>query len=125
MKREQGAFATAGLNRWFTRGRGRRIRRLGVQIYWAGRSLQICGLQHHPAACLPADLYSRLPPSFSHPTRFPESFTRYLFNSLRERRFDLRSVPMRLHLGEAKNPYADRSNHDGARPAGSEVLVSI
>jgi GTPase len=49
------------------------------------------------------------PPSFvlfcSHPKQVPDSYQRYLVNSLRES-FDLPGVPIRLHLRKGENPYA-------------------
>ncbi len=49
------------------------------------------------------------PPTFvmfcSRPEELPESYKRYLVNSLRER-FDLGAVPIRLHLRKPDNPYA-------------------
>ena len=51
------------------------------------------------------------PPTFvlftSKPDELPESYTRYLVNSLREV-FDLPGVPIRIHLRAGKNPYADK-----------------
>ena len=50
------------------------------------------------------------PPTFvlftSKPDQLPDSYTRYLVNSLRET-FDLPGVPIRVHLRAGKNPYAD------------------
>jgi GTP-binding protein len=50
------------------------------------------------------------PPSFvmfaSKPEELPESYSRYLVNSLREV-FDLPGVPIRLGLRKGKNPYAE------------------
>ena len=50
------------------------------------------------------------PPTFvlfvSKPDELPESYTRYLVNSLRET-FELPGVPIRLHLRAGKNPYAE------------------
>ncbi len=52
------------------------------------------------------------PPTFilfcSRPEALPESYKRYLVNSLREA-FDLGAVPIRLHLRKPKNPYAGDS----------------
>lgn len=49
------------------------------------------------------------PPTFivfcSRPADLPESYSRYLVNALRES-FDLRGVPIRLHMRKGKNPYA-------------------
>ena len=48
------------------------------------------------------------PPTFaafvSRPTALPDSYHRYLVNSLRAR-FDLGGVPIRLFLRKGKNPY--------------------
>ncbi|MCC7167017.1 MAG: ribosome biogenesis GTPase Der [Rhodospirillales bacterium] len=53
---------------------------------------------------------STRPPGFvlfaSKPEELPESYTRYLINSLREV-FDLPGVPIRLGLRKGKNPYAE------------------
>ncbi|MGB0086629.1 MAG: ribosome biogenesis GTPase Der [Rhodomicrobiaceae bacterium] len=50
------------------------------------------------------------PPTFiifcSRPEALPESYKRYLVNSLREA-FGLGAVPIRLHLRKPKNPYAE------------------
>jgi GTP-binding protein len=50
------------------------------------------------------------PPTFvlfcSQPDALPDSYRRYLVNSLREA-FDLSAVPIRLNLRKPKNPYAD------------------
>ena len=50
------------------------------------------------------------PPTFvlftSKPDQLPDSYTRYLVNSLRAT-FDLPGVPIRVHLRAGKNPYAD------------------
>lgn len=52
------------------------------------------------------------PPTFivfcSRPKDLPESYSRYLVNSLREV-FDLKGVPIRLHMRKGKNPYVDKS----------------
>ncbi len=52
------------------------------------------------------------PPTFaafcSKPDALPNSYVRYLINSLRQA-FDLPSVPVRLFLRKGKNPYAGRS----------------
>jgi GTP-binding protein len=49
------------------------------------------------------------PPTFilfcSRPKALPESYSRYLVNSLRET-FDMKGVPIRLHLRKSSNPYA-------------------
>jgi GTPase len=49
------------------------------------------------------------PPTFvlfcSRPKALPDSYVRYLINSLRET-FDLPGVPIRLHLRKGENPYA-------------------
>ena len=51
------------------------------------------------------------PPTFivfcSRPRDLPESYSRYLVNGLRES-FDLKGVPIRLHMRKGKNPYADK-----------------
>ena len=51
------------------------------------------------------------PPTFvlftSKPDELPESYTRYLVNSLREV-FKMPGVPIRIHLRSGKNPYADK-----------------
>ena len=50
------------------------------------------------------------PPTFvlftSKPDQLPDSYIRYLTNSLREA-FDLPGVPIRIHLRAGKNPYAE------------------
>jgi len=50
------------------------------------------------------------PPTFvlftSKPDQLPDSYVRYLVNSLRET-FDLPGVPIRMHLRAGKNPYAE------------------
>jgi GTP-binding protein len=49
------------------------------------------------------------PPTFvlfcSQPKSLPESYSRYLVNSLRES-FDMPGVPIRLNLRKGANPYA-------------------
>jgi GTPase len=49
------------------------------------------------------------PPTFilfcSRPKALPESYSRYLVNSLRET-FDMKGVPIRLHLRQSSNPFA-------------------
>ncbi|MBY0431628.1 MAG: ribosome biogenesis GTPase Der, partial [Rhodospirillales bacterium] len=51
------------------------------------------------------------PPTFvifaSKPEDLPESYSRYLINSMREV-FDLPGVPIRLHVRKQRNPYANR-----------------
>jgi len=51
------------------------------------------------------------PPTFvlfaSKPDALPESYSRYLVNSLRER-FEMPGVPIRLFLRAGKNPYVDK-----------------
>ncbi|MCQ2740769.1 MAG: ribosome biogenesis GTPase Der, partial [Alphaproteobacteria bacterium] len=51
------------------------------------------------------------PPSFyifsSNPEGLPDSYLRYLTNSLRET-FDLRGIPLRLTVRKSDNPYADK-----------------
>jgi GTPase len=87
---------TAALNRWFTEAvdghpppavSGRRIRLRFIT---------------QPNA---------RPPTFvmfcSRPEALPESYKRYLINSLRER-LKLTAVPIRLHLRKPDNPYADK-----------------
>jgi GTP-binding protein len=53
---------------------------------------------------------SARPPTFTvfsnMPGKVPESYTRYLMNSLRAA-FDLDGVPLRLHLRKTQNPYVD------------------
>jgi GTP-binding protein len=53
---------------------------------------------------------SARPPTFTvfsnMPGKVPESYTRYLLNSLRAA-FDLDGVPLRLHLRKTQNPYVD------------------
>ena len=53
------------------------------------------------------------PPTFvlfcSRPKALPDSYVRYLVNSLRET-FDLPGVPIRLHLRKGENPYAKRND---------------
>lgn len=50
------------------------------------------------------------PPSFaifsSNPEGLPDSYTRYLVNSLRKT-FDLDGIPIRINVRKGKNPYAD------------------
>jgi GTPase len=54
------------------------------------------------------------PPTFvlfcSRPKALPESYVRYLVNSLRES-FDMPGVPIRLHLRKGDNPYANAREH--------------
>jgi GTP-binding protein len=54
------------------------------------------------------------PPTFvlfcSRPKALPDSYTRYLVNSLRES-FDLPGVPIRLNLRKGDNPYAKGSGN--------------
>ncbi|MEM9280146.1 MAG: GTP-binding protein, partial [Pseudomonadota bacterium] len=51
------------------------------------------------------------PPTFaiacSRPEALPESYTRYLVNSIR-REFDLDATPIRMHMRKGDNPYANR-----------------
>lgn len=51
------------------------------------------------------------PPTFaiacSRPESLPESYNRYLINSIR-REFDLEATPIRLHMRKGDNPYAGR-----------------
>ena len=44
-------------------------------------------------------------PSARAPKAVPDSYVRYLVNSLRES-FDMPGVPIRLHLRKGANPYA-------------------
>jgi GTP-binding protein len=89
-------ISTAKINRWLEEAlaqhpppaldRGRRIRiRYGTQV-------------------------KARPPTFvlftSKPDQLPDSYTRYLVNSLRET-FELPGVPIRVHLRAGKNPYAE------------------
>jgi len=91
-------ISTAGLNRWFTEA---------VEGHpppaQAGRRVKLRYITQPNAR----------PPTFiafcSQPEALPESYKRYLVNSLRDA-FDLRSVPIRLHLRKPKNPYADRKS---------------
>jgi GTPase len=52
------------------------------------------------------------PPTFvlmaSRGDDMPEGYKRYLINGIREA-FDLKGVPIRLHVRQGKNPYADKS----------------
>jgi GTP-binding protein len=90
--------STAGLNRWFANA---------VDSHpppaVAGRRIKLRYITQPNAR----------PPTFimfcSQPDALPESYKRYLVNSLREA-FSLRSVPIRLHLRKPKNPYADRKS---------------
>jgi GTPase len=89
--------STAKINRWLEDAleqhpppaldRGRRIRiRYGTQV-------------------------KARPPTFvlftSKPDQLPDSYTRYLVNSLRVA-FDMPGVPIRIHLRAGKNPFADK-----------------
>jgi len=51
------------------------------------------------------------PPTFavhcSRPDSLPESYTRYLVNSLR-REFELSATPIRMYMRKGENPYANR-----------------
>jgi GTP-binding protein len=91
-------ISTAALNRWFTEAvdghpppavSGRRIRLRYIT---------------QPNA---------RPPTFvifcSRPEALPESYKRYLVNSLRER-LKLTAVPIRLHLRKPDNPYTDKKS---------------
>lgn len=53
------------------------------------------------------------PPTFalfaSRAEALPESYNRYLINGLRER-FDLKGVPIRIHVRAQKNPYVDEKD---------------
>ena len=77
-------------------------------------------LTRHPPPALPGGRRVKIryatqakarPPTFvlfaSKPEELPESYQRYLVNSLREA-FDLPGVPIRLHLRSGHNPYADK-----------------
>ncbi len=87
--------STAGLNRWFSEA---------VEGHpppaVAGRRIKLRYITQSNAR----------PPTFiifcSRPEALPESYKRYLVNSLREA-FDMRSVPIRVHLRKPKNPYTD------------------
>ncbi|MEZ5936625.1 MAG: hypothetical protein R3C52_00225 [Hyphomonadaceae bacterium] len=52
------------------------------------------------------------PPTFvlmaSRGNDMPEAYKRYLVSELREA-FDLKTVPIRLHVRQGKNPYADKA----------------
>jgi GTPase len=89
---------TAALNRWFSEA---------VESHAppavAGRRIKLRYITQSNAR----------PPTFvmfcSQPDALPESYKRYLVNSLREG-FGLTAVPIRLHLRKPKNPYTkDRS----------------
>lgn len=77
-------------------------------------------IEHHPPPAVSgkrikprymAQIKSR-PPTFvliaSRGHQMPEQYKRYLVNGLREA-FDLQGVPIRLHVRQGANPYADRS----------------
>ncbi len=56
------------------------------------------------------------PPTFniytsSNLKNFPESYVRYLKNSIRDE-FDIEGVPIRIHLVKGKNPYAEKDNKE-------------
>lgn len=90
--------STASLNRWF----GEAVESHAPPAV-AGRRIKLRYITQSNAR----------PPTFvmfcSHPEALPESYKRYLVNSLREG-FGLTAVPIRLHLRKPKNPYAkDRS----------------
>lgn len=85
---------TASLNRWFAEALERH-----APPATAGRRLKLRYITQSNAR----------PPTFivfcSRPDDLPEAYSRYLVNGLRET-FNLRSVPIRLHLRKSKNPYA-------------------
>jgi GTPase len=89
-------ISTAALNRWFAEALERHSPPAA-----AGRRIKLRYITQSNAR----------PPTFvvfcSRPDDLPEAYTRYLVNSLRET-FDMWSVPIRLHLRKAKNPYADK-----------------
>jgi GTPase len=91
-------ISTAGLNRWF----GEAVEGHPPPAL-AGRRVKLRYITQPNAR----------PPTFiafcSQPDALPESYKRYLVNSLRDA-FDLRSVPIRLHLRKPKNPYAERKS---------------
>lgn len=88
---------TAALNRWFTEAQERH-----PPPAVSGRRIKLRYVTQSNAR----------PPTFiifcSRPDDLPESYTRYLVNSLRET-FDLWSAPIRAHLRKPKNPY-DKKN---------------
>jgi GTP-binding protein len=63
------------------------------------------------------------PPTFvlfaSRADQLPESYRRYLINSLRES-FDLPGVPLRVSIRSNKNPYADGEEKSGPAPRRAE-----
>jgi GTP-binding protein len=85
---------TAGLNRWFSE-----VVQRHAPPTAAGRRIKLRYITQSNAR----------PPTFvvfcSQPEALPTAYTRYLVNDLRES-FDMRSVPIRLHLRKGKNPYA-------------------
>jgi GTP-binding protein len=60
------------------------------------------------------------PPTFvlfaSRADQLPDSYRRYLINSLRES-FDMPGVPIRITIKSGANPYAEGGEGGGARPA--------
>ncbi len=88
---------TAALNRWFAD-----VQERHTPPAVSGRRIKLRYITQSNAR----------PPTFilfcSRPDDLPESYTRYLVNSLRET-FDLWSVPIRAHLRKPKNPY-DKKN---------------
>ena len=64
------------------------------------------------------------PPTFvlfaSRPDQLPDSYRRYLVNSLRES-FELPGVPIRLTVKSGKNPYADGEGPEPMKPAAREA----
>lgn len=90
--------STAGLNRWFAEALERHTPPAA-----AGRRIKLRYITQSNAR----------PPTFiifcSRPEDLPDSYTRYLVNSLRES-FDLWSVPIRVHLRKTKNPYDPKSS---------------
>jgi GTPase len=87
-------ISTAALNRWFSEATERH-----APPAVAGRRLKLRYITQSNAR----------PPTFilfcSRPEELPESYSRYLVNSLRET-FKMHSVPIRMHLRKTKNPYA-------------------
>ena len=90
-------FSTAKLNRWLERATERH-----TPPAVRGRRLRLRYITQ-PAA---------RPPTFvvfcSVPEELPESYTRYLVNSLKEE-FGLKGLPVRLHTRKGTNPYADKN----------------
>ncbi|MEJ2125413.1 MAG: ribosome biogenesis GTPase Der [Alphaproteobacteria bacterium] len=84
---------TAALNRWFSE-----VQERHTPPAVSGRRIKLRYITQQSAR----------PPRFvifcSRPNDLPESYTRYLVNSLRET-FDMWSVPIRIHLRKPNNPY--------------------